>query len=216
MSLLDDNVRNELKGIFKELDKDVKIKLFMDENACEMCNEAKNLYSELSEISSKITVETVDPVNKDEVSKYKLLDIRPATVILDNTGKDYGIRFYGIVGGYEFSSFLETIILVSTGKHQFQKSTVEFIKSLPRDVDLKIFVTPSCPYCPSAVFLGHSFAYISENKITSNMIEVSEFPEMGEEYNVMGVPRTVINDKEFQEGAAPEEMIIEKIKKAIA
>ncbi|MGB9599459.1 MAG: protein disulfide oxidoreductase [Myxococcota bacterium] len=215
MALLDENVRNELKEVFKEFDKPVKIKLFMDDG-CEMCNEAKNLYNELAEITEKITVEVIDPQNKEEAEKYKIMDIRPATIVLDENGKDNGIRFYGIVAGYEFSSFLETLLLVSTGKHQLKDSTVEFIKTVDKDVDFKIFVTPSCPYCPTAVYIGHVMAYLSNNKITSNMIEVSEFPEMGSQYNVMGVPRTVINDKEFQEGAAPEEMIVEKIKKAIA
>jgi len=215
MSLLDENVRKELKEIFKEFDKKVKIKLFLDESSCEMCNEAKSLYSELAEISDRLELEVIDGKNTEEAKKYNLMDMRPATIILDENGKDYGIRFYGIVAGYEFSSFLETLILVSTGKHQLKDSTVDFIKSIDKDVDFKVFVTPSCPYCPTAVYIGHAFAYLSNNRIKSNMIEVSEFPEIGEKYNVMGVPRTVINDKEFQEGAAPEEMIIDKVKKAI-
>ncbi len=215
MALLDQNVRKELQEIFKELDRKVIIKLFMEEN-CEMCDEARKLYSEITELSEKLSLEIIKPEDRAEAEKYRLLENRPATVILDENGKDFGIRFYGIVAGYEFSSFLETLILVSTGKHQLKENTVEFIKSLPKNVDFKIFVTPSCPYCPAAVYIGHSFAYLSDNKIISNMIEVSEFPEMGSKYNVMGVPRTVINDSEFQEGAAPEEMIIEKIKKAIA
>lgn len=213
MALLNENVRSELREIFNELDKKVIIKLFLSDGDCEMCNEAKNLYTELSELTDKLIVEIAD--NK-EGSQYKLLEMRPATIILDENGKDYGIRFYGIVAGYEFSSFLETLILVSTGRHQLKESSVNFVKSLSKNVDFKIFVTPSCPYCPSAVYIGHSLAYISDNKITSNMIEVTEFPEIGNKYNVMGVPRTVINDSEFQEGAAPEEVIIEKIKKAIA
>jgi len=216
MSLLDESVRKELREIFKEFDKKVKIKLFLDDRSCEMCNEAKTLYTELTEITDRIELEVIDGNNKEEAQKYNLMEMRPATVILDENGKDYGIRFYGIVAGYEFSSFLETLIMVSTGKHQLKKSTVDFIKSIDRDVDFKIFVTPSCPYCPTSVYIGHAFAYLSNNRIKSNMIEVSEFPDMGEKYNVMGVPRTVINDREFQEGAAPEEMIIEKIKAALA
>lgn len=215
MALLDQNIRNELKEIFSELDKKVNIKLFISDEGCEMCKEASDLYKELSELTDKINVEVIKN-NKEEAERYHLLDIRPATIILDENMKDYGIRFYGIVAGYEFSSFLETIILVSTGRHQLKEESVKFVRSLDKDVEFKIFVTPSCPYCPSAVYLGHTLAYLSNNKITSNMIEVSEFPHLGEKYNVMGVPRTVINDLEFQEGAAPEEVIIEKIKKAIA
>ncbi|MCX7943542.1 MAG: thioredoxin family protein [Deltaproteobacteria bacterium] len=212
MALLDESIRNELKEIFKELDKKVYIKLFISDKNCLTCSETKTLYTEISELTEKIKFELGD---ETEVKNYNLMDMRPVTIILDENKKDYGIRFYGIVAGYEFSSFLETILLVSTGKHQLKDSSIKFIKSLPQNIDFKIFVTTSCPYCPAAVYIGHSLAYLSDNKITSNMIEVSEFPELGNKYNVMGVPRTVINDSEFQEGAAPEEVIIEKIKKVI-
>jgi hypothetical protein len=47
------------------------------------------------------------------------------------------------------------------------------------------------------------------------MIEATEFPELSVKYNVMGVPRTVINETQFQEGAAPEDMLIEKIKETL-
>jgi predicted DsbA family dithiol-disulfide isomerase len=46
------------------------------------------------------------------------------------------------------------------------------------------------------------------------MVEVTEFPHLGQRYNVMGVPRTVINDDTYIEGAAPEAMLLEKLKVA--
>jgi alkyl hydroperoxide reductase subunit AhpF len=52
-------------------------------------------------------------------------------------------------------------------------------------------------------------------RVKADMIEATEFPELSVKYQVMGVPRTVINETEFQEGAAPEPMIIEKIKAAL-
>jgi alkyl hydroperoxide reductase subunit AhpF len=74
-----------------------------------------------------------------------------------------------------------------------------------------VFVTPTCPYCPGAVVLAHRMGYYSP-KVKADMIEATEFPHLAMKYNVMGVPRTVINETEFQEGAAPENMIIDKIK----
>ncbi len=48
--------------------------------------------------------------------------------------------------------------------------------------------------------------------IRGEMIEAMEFPELSSQFNVMGVPKTVINDgKAEQEGAVPEEVILEKI-----
>jgi hypothetical protein len=49
-------------------------------------------------------------------------------------------------------------------------------------------------------------------KVKADMIEATEFPHLAMKYNVMGVPRTVINETEFLEGAAPENMVVDKIK----
>ena len=61
--------------------------------------------------------------------------------------------------------------------------------------------------------LAHQLAFASD-KVTADMVEVSEFPHLGQRYNVMGVPRTVINEDIFIEGAAPEAMLLEKLKAA--
>jgi hypothetical protein len=52
-------------------------------------------------------------------------------------------------------------------------------------------------------------------KVKGDMVEATEFPHLVNKYNVMGVPRTVINETKFLEGAAPEPMLIEKIKEAL-
>jgi len=36
------------------------------------------------------------------------------------------------------------------------------------------------------------------------MVEATEFPHLSNKYSVMGVPRTVIDETTFVEGAAPE------------
>lgn len=52
--------------------------------------------------------------------------------------------------------------------------------------------------------------------IRGEMIEAMEFPELSSKHNVYGVPKTVINDgKAEQEGAVPEEVILQKILEAI-
>ncbi len=62
--------------------------------------------------------------------------------------------------------------------------------------------------------LAHQMAL--ENKlITSDTVEVSEFPHLAQKYRIMGVPKTVINEDHFIEGAGPEEMLLDKILEAV-
>ena len=43
------------------------------------------------------------------------------------------------------------------------------------------------------------------------MVEVLEFRELGQKYQVQGVPRTVVNDTVVMEGLYPPDIVIKKI-----
>jgi len=47
------------------------------------------------------------------------------------------------------------------------------------------------------------------------MVEAIEFPHLTMKYQVRGVPRTVINETVHIEGAAPEPMLMAKLKEAL-
>ncbi len=51
--------------------------------------------------------------------------------------------------------------------------------------------------------------------ITAHMVEVVEFPQMAVKYDVMGVPRTVINETIQIEGAVPEPMLMREFAKLL-
>jgi alkyl hydroperoxide reductase subunit AhpF len=56
---------------------------------------------------------------------------------------DYGIRFLGIPSGYEFSSLIQAISLVSKRASCLMPETRKEIKTLQIPLQLKVFVTPT-------------------------------------------------------------------------
>jgi protein-disulfide isomerase len=44
-------------------------------------------------------------------------------------------------------------------------------------------------------------------RITADVIEANEFPELSQRFNVMGVPKTVVNGVQELVGAQPEELM---------
>ena len=62
--------------------------------------------------------------------------------------------------------------------------------------------------------MAHAMAVFTQ-KVVAEVIEVQEFPDLGNEYQVRGVPLTVINEKYSFTGAANEQMLVEHIKKAL-
>jgi glutaredoxin-like protein len=201
----------------------VKVMMFTQSIECQFCHETRQIVEEIAALSDKVTVEVHDFVTDKAIADLYGIDKIPAIAILrvedgaEGQGpqdKDYGIRFYGIPSGYEFTSIIEDIIDVSKGESGLQPKSKEAVKGITEPVHFQVFVTPTCPYCPQAVRLAHKFA-IESDLIRADMVEAIEFPHLANKYSVYGVPRTVINDKVHQEGAVPEPMMLAKLLEAV-
>lgn len=214
MPLMDDNTREQVRALLADLTGPVKLLVFSQQFECQMCAETRQICEEVAALSDKITVEVRDLVADEALAQGMDVDKIPAIALLGADDKDYGIRFYGIPSGYEFMSLLEAIKLVSTGKLELSAETLRTLDALEGDLHLQVFVTPTCPYCPRAVILAHQLAFASA-KVRADMVEANEFPHLSMKYNVMGVPRTVINEATFIEGAAPEAMLLAKVREAL-
>ncbi len=216
MAIMDENTKNQVLESMKEMDGSVFIQVFTSKDGCELCGDTKAIVEEVADLSDKIEMEHLDLDDSGELAGKYGIDKAPAIVIHKGTKDDHqyqGIRFFGIPAGYEFTSLLDSILTTSSGTPAVSEEAMEYLKTLEKDIHIQVFVTPTCPYCPKAVILGHHLAMVSE-RVTSDMVEASEFQELSQKYNVMGVPRTIINEKHHQEGAAPERMIMDLIKKA--
>ena len=212
MPILNDKVIDEVKKALQNIKNEVRLVLFTQAFECAHCQETHQLLEELCSANPLLNLEVHQfESDKEAVEKYDV-DKIPAIAVMGE--KDYGIRFYGIPAGYEFSSLLSAILMVSTGITKLNNDTRSFLDNLAKPVHMQVFVTPTCPYCPKAVILAHQMAFYSD-KVKADMVEISEFPHLAQKYNVQGVPRTLINEKWFQEGAAPEHMIVAKIKESL-
>ena len=217
MALLKEEDRNHLIEQFKSLKSPVKIVVFTQKMECQYCKETRMIGEELAALSDKISLEVYDFEDDKETADSYGIDKIPATIIMTggDQPKDYGIRYFGIPSGYEFSSLIEDIMMVSSGESGLSAATKDVLAKLEKPVHLQVFVTPTCPYCPQAVLLAHKLAFESE-KVMADMVEAIEFPHLSMKYQVQGVPRTVINETVHQEGAAPEAMLLAKLKEAVA
>ncbi len=63
--------------------------------------------------------------------------------------------------------------------------------------------------------LAHQMA-VASPMVKADMVEAQEFPQLSIKYQVMGVPRTVINETTHIEGAAPEPMVMKKLQEAMS
>ena len=217
MALLNDQIRDQVRNEFDALTGEVKLVLFTQKMECQYCSETRELAEELASLTDKIAIEIFDFEDDQEAVETYNIDKIPAMAIVKggDEPQDYGIRLYGIPSGYEFSTLLEDILMVSSGDSGLSDQTKTELAELTTPLHLQVFVTPTCPYCPRAVRLAHMMA-MESHLVTGDMVEAIEFPHLSNKYNVMGVPRTVINEHAYLEGAAPEAMLMAKVREAIA
>ncbi|MDD8031069.1 MAG: thioredoxin family protein [Acidobacteriota bacterium] len=222
MQLLNEEVRDfTTKKFEQELVNPVNLVFFMKEKsplilpgkeaaeeASGLCPETGQLLKELSELSDKIKLTTYDLEKEPTKAAELQIDKVPAIIVMNE--EDVGIRFFGIPSGYEFTSLLEAIVDVSRGSSDLSEETRQALKNLKNEVNIQIFVTPSCPYCPMAVRLGHKMA-LESPLVRAAMIEATEFPELAQKHQVFGVPKSIFNENLALEGAVPEEMFLEQV-----
>ncbi|ALV62558.1 glutaredoxin-like protein [Thermococcus sp. 2319x1] len=223
MALISDGDKKIIKEeFFSKLVNPVKIIVFTGKEHCQYCDQLKQLVEEISELSDLISYEVHDFDSEKELAEKYRIDKAPVTIITQD-GKDLGVRYFGIPAGHEFGAFLEDIVDVSKGETDLMKDTKEAVRNIDQDVEIYVFVTPTCPYCPMAVRMAHKFAIenslAGKGKILGDMIEAIEFPEWADQYSVMAVPKVVIRvngeDKVSFEGAYPEKMFLEKLLQAL-
>ena len=217
MALLSEQDQEQLRNEFAGLQQPVKLIVFSQEFECQYCAETRQIAEEVADLSDKISLEVYDFVADKEIADQYNIDKIPATIVMVGGEEplDYGIRYYGIPSGYEFSSLIHDILMVGEGNVELAAETEQWLADLTEPVHFQVFVTPTCPYCPQAVLMAHKMAMASE-LVTADMVEASEFPQLSVKYNVMGVPRTVINEEFHVEGAVPEHMLLAKMQEAIA
>ncbi len=218
--LLNLEIRSQLRDLFeKELENEVKVKLFTQAIGCDTCPTAEELLKEVESLSSdKLKLELYSPVIDKAVAETYKIERVPTLVIEGD--KDYGIRYIGLPAGLEFSTLINSIIQVSKRKPRLSDRTIEILQTIDTPMEIMVFVTTSCGYCPSAAMTAINFA-IASDYISAVIVDAGENMDLAELYQVVGVPKIVINRGlvEFV-GAQPENAFLgylisayEKLKK---
>jgi glutaredoxin-like protein len=209
MPLINEHIKGHLKEIFeKELKDEVRLIVFTQEVKCGFCEETMEIVQEIASLSNKIKVEAYDFLGDSIKAKDYSIDKIPAIAMIGS--KDYGIRFYGLPSGYEFSAFVDDIVDISKGKSRLSDKVKTLVKSICKPLHIQVFVTPTCPYCPGVVRIAHQMA-MENDLIKADSVEIIEFPHLAQKYNVTSVPKMVINDAFEFVGSLPEEQFLGKV-----
>jgi alkyl hydroperoxide reductase subunit AhpF len=142
MPILQTRDEEAVRKEFQRIGGPVKLVVFSQElAAADLCRQNEQLVREVAALNDHISVEVLNlAIDRDRAAAYGV-DQVPSIVV--EGARDYGIRFFGIPSGYEFSNLIDSIILVSTGDAQLTEQTKTSLGSLANDVEIKVFSTPT-------------------------------------------------------------------------
>ena len=142
MAILQAKDQAAVKKEFERLSGPVKLVVFSQELvAGDLCRQNEQLMKEVAELSDKITVQVLNPqIDRAQAEAYGVSDV-PVTVV--EGARDYGIRFLGIPAGYEFSNLIDSIVATSRGESGLTEETKATLATLPGEVEIKVFSTPT-------------------------------------------------------------------------
>jgi len=207
MSLLPEEKKELLRNEFKEkLVDPVKLIMFTQEMECKYCSETRQLAQEITTLSDRITVDVFDFVADAQKAQEYGIDKIPAIAVIGKI--DHGVRIFGIPYGYELQTLIEAITNVSRSTTNLSDRTKEIIKDIKNPVHIQVFVTLTCPHCPTAAAIAHKLA-VQSDMIRADVIDAQEFPALAQKYSVIGVPKIVINETVEFTGAFNEDLFAE-------
>jgi glutaredoxin-like protein len=180
---------------------------------CELCEETRALMEDVASLSDRLTLSLHD-IRRDAEAARQMGVHHVPTLVLRGAAKGV-VRYVGIPAGLEFATLLEVLEAVARGRTPLTEDTRAKLASLAAPVHIQVFVTPTCPYCPRVAVLAQRLAVESE-RVTADVIEISEFPQLAREYRVQGVPKTVINGVVELLGAQSEAQFVDAVASAAA
>lgn len=213
-AFFNDDIRKQITDILKQMVRPITIKLFVDEKGCHTCAETKQLLTEFKSTNNLIRLDVLDKATNDDQAKKYGITLLPSFVILNDLGEYKGVKFNGIPAGHEINSFISALIEMSGHPLQIPQAALDRIAKVTKPVQIKVFVTLSCPHCPGAVQTAHRLAMLNPN-IQAEMIEANTFPGISQQYQVSGVPKIIINEKFELLGNQPLDAFLNEIEKSL-
>ncbi|WP_320171437.1 FAD-dependent oxidoreductase [Maridesulfovibrio sp.] len=203
-NFIPDESRQYLEKMFAGFKRNVAIEIYTKEGLHNEYNEfSLKLCRALNVMSDKIELREF-AMDSEEGRERKII-ASPTILIAPDK---YDIRFLGAPAGEEGRALVEALNLASKGEEGISESAMEILGKLKGNRLVKIFSSPSCPYCPGQAINAFKAAVGRPDKVSAWCISTLDNENMARQYNVGSVPHTDINDTATFKGLEPEDQFM--------
>ncbi len=194
----------QLKETFEQLPNDITLYLFTAKGHEDTFTHGnRQVIRAFRELSARITLREFD-LDHELAKKYNIT--KSPTLLI--APESYSIRWLGAPLGEEARTFLEVLILVGLGQSHLSDQSLNVIKKIDSPRNIKVFVSPTCPYCPQQAVNAVKAAVEMPEFISLEIIDIQSEPELALQYAAQSVPQAFANDILIGQGAQPEEVFI--------
>jgi len=200
---------NQLKQTFEQLPNDIPLLLFTAEGQEDAFTQAnRQVIRAFRELSDKITIRE-HHLDHELAQKYNITS-SPTLLIAPER---YSIRWLGAPMGEEARTLLETLILVGVGQSHLSDQSLNVVKKIDSPRNIKVFVSPTCPYCPQEAVNAVKAAIEMPDMVSLEIIDIQCEPELANQYAAQSVPQAFANDILIGQGAQTEEVFVSSLQK---
>ncbi len=207
--IIPDDVKKVIKETFDQgFREDIVIEVYTRKGTNDQFNDASiALVKSLAELSDKLKVSY--HIVGDEQSAQRHVTRTPTVLIAPDK---YQIRYTGAPVGEEGRSFMIALMMASTGNTILTEPAVSKIREQLHDKrDIRVFVSPTCPYCPQQVLAAFSAAIAKPDLVSAEAVEIYENQDLAESLGSLAVPQTFMNNTFTGAGLQPEPLFVESL-----
>ena len=192
----------QLKTTFEKMPHDIELLLFTHKGGEDAFAEgARQVVRSFRELTPRIRLREYG-LDHEMATKWQI-EYSPTLLIAPDR---YGIRWLGAPLGEEAKTFLETILMVGSGQSGLSDPSRKVISKIDSVRQIKVFVSPSCPYCPQQAVNAVKAVIEKPELISLEIIDIQSQPEIAHQYAAHSVPQAYANDVLIGMGAQSEEV----------
>jgi len=172
------------------------------------CESARKVIRSIRQMTSKVSLREYD-LSHTVAGEWNA--IHCPTLLFDP--ERYHVRWLGAPVGEEGRTFVEALMMMGYGKTGLHEDAAQILKKIDSPRRIKVFVSPTCPYCPQQAVNALKAAIERPDLISLEIIDIQANPDLADQYSAQSVPQTYSNEVLIAMGAQPEELFMLSLQK---
>jgi thioredoxin reductase (NADPH) len=194
----------QLQETFERMPNEIALYLFTAKGQDNIFSQnTRQVVRAFRELTNKITFREYDL--EHELARKWQVTGSPTLLI---SPEKYALRWQGAPMGEEGRTFLETLVLVGLGQSNVSDQSAKVLKNITSPREIKVFVSPTCPYCPQQAINGVKAAIARPDMVSLDLIDIQCRPDLAEQYSAHSVPQAFANEVLIGMGAQQEEVFM--------